>query len=208
MINIDLVQVAILWSIAGLALIGSLNARGFFRGMLSWIITVAIATIAVIFSYAKSVSVKKEMGLDLKAPVHAAESSSSADESVNIVIIEKQLLENAIAISDSILVFPKWKAISAQGIEKREGFESKALSLRNKSMNIYRQIRISSLPSEEEKEYYDLLLAAADNLRLAGYEVHNQFGQEHSDSSVEGPNRAAIYAAQAKATFLQLKEQL
>ena len=208
MINIDLVQVAILWSIAGLALIGSLNARGFFRGMLSWIITVAIATIAVIFSYAKSVSVKKEMGLDLNAPIHAAESSSSADESAVGIIIEKQLLENAIAISDSILVFPKWKAISAQGIEKRESFESKALSLRNKSMDIYRQIRRSSLPSEEEKEYYDLMLAAADNLRLAGYEVHNQFGQEHSDSSVEGPNRAAIYAAQAKAAFLQLKEQL
>jgi len=188
-----------------MALIGSLNARGFFRGVLSWIITIAIASIAVIFSYVKSVSVKKEIGLEPAVQVLAAESSSSSS-SYDGFAIEKQLLENAIAISDSILVFPKWKTINAQGIEKREGFESKALSLRNKSMDIYRQIRKSSFPSEEEKEYYELLLAAADNLRLAGYEVHNQFGQEHSDS--EGPNRAAIYAAQARAAFLQLKEQL
>ena len=203
MLNIDLVQVAILWCIAGLAFIGALNMRGFFRSLLSWLTAAAIFTVAVFFSYAYSKNV-----LAPEARFSFDESSSTEKDSVEKVYssVEKQLLEQALAISDSILAFPKMKRINEQGIEKLETFQSKALSLRNKSMEIYRQVRSLILPAEE-KTYHDLLLSAAENLRLAGYEVHRQFGQEQDNAS-DGLNKAAVHAAQAKGAFLQLKEQL
>ena len=129
------------------------------------------------------------------------------DKTVSCSPVEKRILEEAIAISDSILAFPKPEYINAQGIENREIFESKALSLRNKSMDSYRQVRSLLGPGGEKSCYYDLLLAAADNLRLAGYETHSLFGQEN-DNVGDSLNKAAVYAAQAKAVFLQLKEQL
>jgi hypothetical protein len=218
MIEIDLVQVAILWCIAGLAFIGAMNIRGFFRSLLSWSVAIAIATVAVFFSYAYSKYVRQQIGLDKgtaysKTAVFSDsgfsfdENSSTDKDSVNknYTIIEKQLLESALAISDSILAFPKRKSINAQGIERLEAFESKALSLRNKSMDIYRQIR-GLTPPAEGKEYHDLLLVAAENLRFAGYEIHRQFGQEQDGG--DSLNKAAVHAAQAKGAFLQLKEQL
>ncbi|MDR2581582.1 MAG: hypothetical protein LBC85_11405 [Fibromonadaceae bacterium] len=158
-------------------------------------------------------SVKQQIGLDGLASdttrTFASDTSSGAatEDSVtaNFISIEKQLLDEAITVSNAILAFPKWKDISARGIERREEFESRALSLRNRSMDIYRQIRNLN-PPNEERMHYELLLAAADNLRLAGYETHFQFGQD--DSSGDNLNRAMIYAAQARAAFLQLKEQL
>jgi len=217
MFNIDIIEVAILWCITGLALIGSLNSRGFFRGLLSWLVTISIAVVAIFFSYMKSVSVKQQIGFEeslidttkavLKSDSNVSDNANQDPEYAAIFIsIEKQLLDQAITISDSILAFPNLKSIMDKGIEQRESFESKALSLRNKSMDIYRQIRSLNPPSEE-KAYYDLLLAAADNLRLAGYETHHQFGQEN-DVGDGLKNRAAVNAAQAKAVFLQLKEQL
>jgi len=68
--------------------------------------------------------------------------------------------------------------------------------LRNNSMNFYRQIRKLSPPSEK-KQSYDLLLAAADNLRLAGYEIHRQFGLE-ADTLGESVNKARESASLAK----------
>jgi len=212
MLNIDIIQVAILWCIAGLALICAMNSSGVFRAAVSGLITIAIATTALLFSYMKYDSVKREMGLGETASV--ASSSSDSEKAVekpavsfSCSPVEKRILEEVIAISDSILAFPKLKYINAQGVEKREVFESKALSLRNKSMDSYRQVRNLLGPGGEKSCYYDLLLAAADNLRLAGYETHSLFGQEN-DIMGDSLNKAAVYAAQAKAVFLQLKEQL
>ncbi|MDR0516363.1 MAG: hypothetical protein LBH25_04890 [Fibromonadaceae bacterium] len=218
MLSVDLIQVAILWCIAGLAIIGSISIRGFFRALVSWLVTIAIATVAIFFSYVKSVTVKQQIGLEdgtlnsravfvSDSGLNFGEGSNASRDSIatNYVATEKQLLEHALAISDSILAFPKRKSINAQGIEKLELFESKALSLRNKSMDIYRQVR-SIQPLAEGKAYHDLLLAAVDNLRLAGYEIHHQFGEQ--DNAGESLNRAAIHAAQAKGALLQLKEQL
>jgi len=210
MFSIDLIQVTILWCIAGLALICAINSRGPFRAIVSGLIVVAIIVVATVFSYIKYDNVKQQMGLKEITSV----SSSSPDEknlavkdsaTVSCSPMEKRFLDEVIAISDSILAFPKWKDISAQGVEKREIFESKALSLRNRSMDTYRQVR--NLSGPETSCYYDLLLAAADNLRLAGYETHSLFGHEH-DNANDSLNKAAVHAAQARAVFLQLKEQL
>jgi len=208
MFSIDIIQVAILWSIAGLALIGAINSSGIFRAVASALITIAIIITAVFFSYMKYDSVKREIGLGETISVSSSSSEKTVGErAVSCSPVEKRILEEVIAISDSILVFPKLKYINTQGIEKREVFESKALSLRNKSMDSYRQVRSLFGPGDEKSCYYDLLLAAADNLRLAGYETHRLFSQEN-DNAGDSLNKAAVYAAQAKAVFLQLKEQL
>jgi len=176
--------------------------------VVSGLITVAIIAAAVFFSYMKYDSVRREIGLGETTPVESSSSEKAVEnQTVNCSPVEKRILEDVIAISDSILAFPKLRYINAQGIEKREIFESKALSLRNKSMDSYRQVRSLLGPGEEKSCYYDLLLAAADNLRLAGYETHSLFGQEN-DNMGDSLNKAAVYAAQAKAVFLQLKEQL
>jgi len=213
MFSIDIIQVAMLWCIAGLALICAMNSNGAFRAVVSGLITIAIATTALLFSYMKYDSVKREIGLG-EATTSVASSSSGNEKAVeNPAVsfscspVEKRILEEVIAISDSILAFPKLRYINAQGIEKREIFESKALSLRNKSMDSYRQVRNLLGPGGEKSCYYDLLLAAADNLRLAGYETHSLFGQENEIMG-DSLNKAAVYAAQARAVFLQLKEQL
>jgi hypothetical protein len=212
MFNPDLIQVAILWSIAGLSLICAMNSRGPARAVASGLIAVAIIATAVIFSYIKYDHVKRQIGIG----ENISASSSSPAEKNNAVKdftatacspAEKHLLDEAIAISDSILTFPKWKDINEQGIEMREIFESKALSLRNKSMDTYRHVRNLYESGAENLCYYDLLLAAADNLRLAGYETHGLFGREH-DYINDSMNKAAIRAAQARAVFLQLKEEL
>ncbi|MDR2582304.1 MAG: hypothetical protein LBC75_02355 [Fibromonadaceae bacterium] len=202
--SIDLVQVAILWSIAALSIICSINSRGFFRQVVSWLIVIAVVVVAAFFSYLKFESIRQEIGVKEFVPdttVAANQDStplSSVDDfaSANYLSAEKQLMENVVAISDSILSFPKWQDINSQGIEKREFYESKALFLRNSSMNFYRQIRKLSPPSEK-KQSYDLLLAAADNLRLAGYEIHRQFGLE-ADTLGESVNKARESASLAK----------
>jgi hypothetical protein len=202
--SIDLVQVAILWSIAGLSIICSVNARGFFRQLISWLIVIAVIVAASFFSYVKLQSIRQEIGFKEivpdttvsadkdSTPINAVDGFATA----NYLSAEKQLMENVVAISDSILSFPKWQDINSQGIEKREYYESKALYLRNSSMNYYRQIRKLSPPSEK-KQSYDLLLAAADNLRLAGYEIHRQFGLE-ADTLGESVNKARESAGLAK----------
>jgi len=202
--SIDLVQVAILWSIAGLSIICSINARGFFRQLVSWLIVIAVIVAASFFSYVKLQSIRQEIGFKEivpdttvavdkdSTPVNAVDGFATA----NYISAEKQLMENVMAISDSILSFPKWQDINSQGIEKREFYESKALFLRNSSMNYYRQIRKLSPPGEK-KQSYDLLLAAADNLRLAGYEIHRQFGLE-ADTLGESVNKARESASLAK----------
>ena len=206
MFNIDLVQVTILWSIAGLGAICALNARGFIRQVISWIIVVAIATCATGFSFLKFESVKQEVGLSPQKNNQSilATSSSSAEETDSYSSTEKQLAESLKAISDSILSFPNWKDIYSQGIERREIYESKALSLRNRSMNFYRQIR-NITPPEAKKQSYDLLLTAADNLRLAGYEVHYQFALE-ADSLGESISNAYKRASYAKSTISSIVE--
>jgi hypothetical protein len=193
MFNIDITQIAIFWSIVGLGIICSINARGFLRQLISWLIVFAIALAAALFSYAGVQSVKQEIGL---SETKTQLSSSSAE---HLAENEKQLLESVITISDSVAFFPKWQEIFSLGIEKRENFESKALSLRNKSANIYRQIRalIPQNPQSERQPFYDSLLIAAENLRLAGYEVHYQFGLER-DSLGKSINSAREHAAQAK----------
>jgi hypothetical protein len=208
MFSIDIIQVAILWCIAGLAFICAINSYGIFRVVVSGLITIAIIVTAVFFSYMKYDSVKQEIGFGETISVSSSSSEKAVEnQAVGCSPVEKRILEEVIAISDSILVFPKLRYINTQGIEKREIFESKALSLRNKSMDSYRQVRSLLGPGDEKSCYYDLLLAAADNLRLAGYETHSLFGQEN-DNVGDSLNKAAVYAAQAKAVFLQLKEQL
>jgi hypothetical protein len=208
MFSIDITQITILWCIAGLALICTMNSHGIFRAVASALITVAIIIAATFFSYVKYDSVKRQIGLGNTTSVLSSSSEKTVeDQAANCSPLEKRMLEDVIAISDSILAFPKLKYINAQGIEKREIFESKALSLRNKSMDSYRQVRNLFGPGDEKSCYYDLLLAAADNLRLAGYETHSLFGQENGNVG-DSLNKAAVYAAQAKAVFLQLKEQL
>jgi len=199
--NIDLVQVAMLWSIAALSIICSINSRGFFRQLVSWLIVIALIVAASFFSYLKLESIRQEIGLkEFASDTTKAnrDSTPMVDElaNANYLFAEKQLMENVAAISDSILSFPKWQDINSQGVEKREYYENKALFLRNSSMNYYRQIRNLSPPSER-KQSYDLLLAAADNLRLAGYEIHRQFGLE-TDTLGESVSKARESASLAK----------
>jgi hypothetical protein len=158
---------------------------------------------AAFFSYLKLESIKQEIGIkefvsDSTGANRDSTPVNTVDEfaSANYLSAEKQFMENVVAISDSILSFPKWQDINSQGIERREYFESKALFLRNSSMNFYRQIRKLSPPGEK-KQSYDLLLAAADNLRLAGYEIHRQFGLE-ADTLGESVSKARECANLAK----------
>ena len=212
MFSIDVVQVATLWCIAGVGIICAMNARGFLRQVVSWLIAIAIVTVAFSFSFLKYESVKHEIGLSETRNVHqnafvpdsnsranstAAEAASDS-ASTSYLSAEKQMMESILEISDSILSFPEWKTICSQGIEKREIFESKALSLRNRSMNSYRQIRSLSPPGVN-RESYDFLLAAADNMRLAGYQVHYQFALE-ADIMGESIAKAREHANQAKSS--------
>jgi hypothetical protein len=210
MFSIDLVQIAILWSIVGLSIVCAINARGFFRHLISLLITVAIAVVAVLLSYMKFEDIKQGIGLKPACPetsaVSAADSSAdslssavSDSASVNYISAEKQLIDEATVILDSIISFPKWEDIRSQGPAKRETFENKALFLRNKSTSSYRQIRNLAPPSDK-KDSYDSLLAAAENLRLAGFEIHQQFGLE-ADSLGESMSKAREHAGAAKITI-------
>jgi len=200
--SIDLVQVAMLWSIAALSIICSINSKGFFRQLISWLIVITLIVSASFFSYLKFESIRQEIGFKEFASDTTRANRDSTPLTIdglanaNYLFAEKQLMENVAAISDSILSFPKWQEINSQGIEKREYYENKALYLRNSSMNYYRQIR-SLQPPSEKKQSYDLLLAAADNLRLAGYEIHRQFGLE-TDTLGESVSRARESASLAK----------
>ena len=188
-----------------MSVICAINARGLFRQLVSWAIVIGIAGAAAFFSYLGFETVKQDMGLSapLAASSNSEAASSSAAENIendsimaNYVAAEKQLLENIAVVSDSILAFPNWKNIYMQGIEKRENYESKARFLRNRSADSYRQIR-NLRPPGEKTPSYDLLLAAADNLRLAGYEIHHQFGLE-ADTLGENFDKARKHASQAK----------
>ncbi|MDR3000313.1 MAG: hypothetical protein LBU89_03520 [Fibromonadaceae bacterium] len=202
MINVDLVQVAILWCIVGLSIICAINARGFLRQIISWLIVVAMVATAAFFTYLEFETVKREIGLSgpsipqLDVPVPNLNASAGDSLTTDYLAAEKQLLDGVMTIADSVLSFPDWKNILSQGIERRENFESKALALRNRSMNSYSQIR-NLRPPPERRPAYDSLLAAADNLRLAGYEVHYQFRLEN-DAFGESLAKARERASRVK----------
>ncbi len=207
MIDANLVQVVILWCVTGVGIICAMNARGLLRQLVSWFIVIAMIATAAFFSYMKIESVKQEIGLtsalDTRPVMSFAPANRGNDTlAASYTVAEKQIFESIIAISDSIIAFPNWKDIYSQGIEKRENFESKALFLRNKSMNSYRQIR-NLTPPDDKKPSYDTLLAAAENLRLAGYEVHYQFSLE-ADTLGESIIKAREYASQVKSVVFSI----
>jgi hypothetical protein len=204
MFSIDLVQIAILWSIVGLSIVCAINAHGLFRHLISWLIIVAITIVAAFLSYMKFEDIKQGIGFRQNCAEASASPATASDTvSINYISAEKQLIEEATVILDSIISFPKWSEINSQGVAKRETFENKALFLRNKSTNAYRQIR-SLTPPSERREIYDSLLAAAESLRLAGFEVHQQFGME-ADSLGESINKAREHAGNAKTTISSIK---
>ncbi|MCL2282515.1 MAG: hypothetical protein FWC26_04275, partial [Fibromonadales bacterium] len=170
------------------------------------LLVAVMATVAATFSYLKFEDYTQEIGIAQK-PEASQQSSTSDSLIANYVLAEKQMLKNVIAVADSILSFPQWSAIYSLGVEKREDFASKALFLRNKSMNFYRQIRSLPVPNEK-KQSYDSLLEVADNLRLAGYEIHYQFSLE-SDAVGESIAKAREYANQVKSavSIIMNKEQ-
>ncbi|GHV15943.1 hypothetical protein AGMMS49938_15290 [Fibrobacterales bacterium] len=217
---VQLAEIAILWSIAGLAFIGAVNSRGVLRVPVSWLLAIAITIIALFFSYLKFTvspsqiffsqasqqqTVREPQRIEHSAGGEAVAASGDVQQDKANLYAGALggVLRDAVETTNSILTFPKWDVIAREGVEKRESFESRALSLRNKSADIYRQIKNLN-PPEQEKSSYDLLLVAADNLRLAGYEVHHQFGLEGAGNATDTGAAAEKAASKAKAVFTQI----
>jgi hypothetical protein len=163
--------IAILWSIGALALILAINAKGAFRVALSWILTLAILGFALLFTSFKGLDFAQVVAGDKPAPremqrVRRAPVPDSV--AAQVALQSAPLLEGAKLTAQAIADFPEGD-FGALAPKEREGWESHALALRNQSADLARQAQALRLKEAA---------TTFESLRLAGYDVHAQFGAD------------------------------
>jgi hypothetical protein len=162
-------SIAILWSIGALALILAINAKGAFRVALSWILTLAILGFALLFTSFKGLSFAQVVAGNQAPPALAVPAPQAAVvRSDSAGVLALPVLESAKLTAQAIADFPEGD-FGALPPQEREAWESHALALRNQSADLHRQaqaLRMTQAPTTFE------------SLRLAGYDVHAQFGAD------------------------------
>ncbi|MDR1759199.1 MAG: hypothetical protein LBR60_01585 [Fibrobacter sp.] len=180
-----LVNLAILWCLALLALVQSINARGIIRTSVSWIVSIVIIAVAVVFTYFHVVKyeelskilpsvLKNETSVEIKKVSPAAPAKT-----VSAYIASAQKLmavaENEVRLMEDFKEFPA--NISA---ETQEEEERKALSLRNQTAQT-NQNAVGLFHPRSVSEVHQELVQATENLRLAGYSLHAYTGLDNAE---------------------------
>jgi len=228
--RVDLVSVALMWCVGISALIQAVNARGHFRIAMSWILAAAIFAIAFFFSSLKAIDIRNLFSTDgpvqsvLQAPppppgqrnedsIHLRRAVSdmqdqNQDSLARFYVSEaSRLLKEARKCAESVEAFEVDGNLSSLSASKFEKEESRARSLRNQSSNLHRQARSLRNPGIWN-DFQDDLVATMENLRLAGYEIHAQFGADEDVSSPDLRAQGKKHSRQALLGIAKAEQNL
>lgn len=222
--RVDLVSVAILWSIGLLALIHAVNARGHFRIAITWILSLVIFALAFFFSSLKAIDLRNLFSGEgpvqgvLQGPPPQAppfqdslrphDSSKGADFSgKEYRSLIETLLKQAKDCAQSISEFPSESAIRSMSASQFEKMESRARALRNQSSALHRQLHQNKAP-EIWAPFHSDLVVAFENLRLAGYEIHALFGSEDPSMLTELQTKAQKHRQLAQSGLTDAEKRL
>ncbi|HSQ41841.1 MAG TPA: hypothetical protein VLM37_06155 [Fibrobacteraceae bacterium] len=220
----NLPELAVTWSIGLLAIIVSLNARGTLRIALSWVLTAAIVSLCV-FASVMHVSELKQRFLDgasAETPLVASKpispsrgmgslgkmEGSQTDERIaeNYIQQAQRIVGSALGCAGAISSFDA-RSLSTLPDEQYEQEQSRALSLRNQSSSISRQVKALHSPQSLSWLQNDFD-KAAENLRLAGWAVHAYFGAENSDEERDLQDQFQRNARLAQSSFRNIQQEL
>ncbi|MBP5247927.1 MAG: hypothetical protein J6Z31_08745 [Fibrobacter sp.] len=200
--SFDLINLAILWSIAFLALIQTINATGAIKAAISGIITVIILVMAVFFSYMKIEGYGTFVSRELSPTAIIA-----ANIAANETMAKERAQDSAKAEPKPAVIGMSSSATDKDAINSVERYVSSAEKIAEEALDFAAQIRsVDALPNDisepnrekaESKalalrnatakvnskaaslfhprsvsELHQKLIRATENLRLAGYALH------------------------------------
>ncbi|NLB63547.1 MAG: hypothetical protein GX801_05495 [Fibrobacter sp.] len=217
----NLGDLSLLWSMTILAIMVAINARGPIKIGLSWFLTTLILVITISMSSMKFSSVKTQLfgSHDLnkvESQIATPPSLGPVKSSKGIPDIETQtreylnatepLVGSALSCARSILNvdLQNLQSLSDTQYEREQ---SRALSLRNQSSTINRQIKALKSPVQY-KSIQAEFDKAAENLRLAGWALHAYFSAENSEEESSRHNTAINNAQAALNTLRTVQQQL
>lgn len=227
---VNFTELAVIWAIALVAVLVSINARGSVRVTFSWVITTLIIGISVVVSTMK-VSTFKQQLLDgaasdapLVAPAPVAAPAEkpavaeqapvaeapvvqeSGDQIKDYVESSQRIVGSALGLAGAIGAFDV-TLLADLPDTKYEQEQSRALSLRNQASSISRQVKSLRVPNRFTYIQADLD-KATESLRLAGWAVHAYFGAENDDDEKNYQDQFLRYSRAAQVDLKAIQQEL
>jgi hypothetical protein len=183
--KVELVNIALLWCVALMGAIQAINAKGYLRAAISWILVTVICVIAFFFSSLKAMDLRNffsmkspDTHLEVLPPSPSVQIPAESSDSLSLIYrahvvrLLRDSKENARLILAFNIANPS--SLNAQRQEKEE---NRARAMRNESANLYQQFRGLKVP-DAWNAFHEDLLSSMEYLRLAGYETHALFSAE------------------------------
>jgi hypothetical protein len=226
----NLPDLAVLWSLGLIAVIISVNAKGTARISLSWFFTAAVVTLCISASILKVSALKNrlldgasaEPPAEMSAPVNpvpaqpsntktqtpgpSSASVSSTDQTKDYLEQASRIVGTALGCAGAINSFDI-DALANIADSQYEREQSRALSLRNQSSSISRQVKSLQVPQNLAWLQADLD-KATENLRLAGWAVHAYFAAENNDDEKAMQDQFTRYSRTAQTDLRLIQQEL
>jgi len=217
-------ELSVLWSVGILAIIVTVNAKGTARIIISWVLTLMIIALCTFASSMKFNTFRQRFfdGDVAEAPVSAplhpqtqqapssapiqAPSGNVEQQTKEYIDAAQRLIGTALGCAGSITSFDIGTLTNIPD-SQYEKEQSRALSLRNQSANISRQVKdlqpppnLVNLNSELDK--------AAESLRLAGWAVHSYFSAENETDEKNYHEQFLRYGRASMNDLKQIQQEL
>lgn len=219
-LQLDFMNLALLWCIGLVGVIVAINSRGPVRLGFSWFLAVLILITAFFVSTLKFSAFKDQWSSTPATPAVVPVQEPAPAPVQEVVKVEPENTENIQAwLTEARQIVLDGQtsayAISTFDVEQLaqltdvqyERMESRARSLRNQTSNLNRQTKKLS-PTPKVAAMHDSLVKASDNLRLAGYGVHAYFGAEDANQEAAFQNQFLRHSRLAISTLKNIQESL
>jgi hypothetical protein len=200
--QIDLINLTILWALGLVAVTVALNAKGAARITISFFIAVIILGMGGFFTTLKLTALKDDFAMQstppqkTEQPVAIPEAPQPDPESLAVaqLLAEKAQEEEAIAEYKKVMrpLLGQGKSLASAIYNFRmgdlrslsdteyESLQNKAMNLRTRSTSLSRRVKNSQTPASMVP-LQQSINSAAEKLRLAGYSLHRFFNAENTE---------------------------
>jgi len=217
--QIDLINLTILWALGLVALSVAINSKGAARITISFFLAVVILGMGGFFTTLKLTALKDDFAMqpatqEIEQPVAIPQPPQPDPESLAVakLLAEKEEEEEAIAEYKKIIkpLLGQGKSLASAVYNFRmgdlralsdteyESLQNKAMNLRTRSTSLSRRIKNTQAPASMVP-LQQSINSAAEKLRLAGYSLHRFFNAENAEeeASMRAQFRNQSQSAQA-----------
>jgi hypothetical protein len=222
--QIDLVNIAVMWCLALVCMAVAINAQGWIRGVATAFITLAVFGIAGFFTSLKFSSIGDLFAQDSSLHQMEMQKPETSEHQPNDIAIDNSngkedpqkateyIAEATKLILQAMNVAYQINSFDIAGLgdlsdTEYEKMESKARNIRGLASAISRNIKRLS-PQLSQKELDEKLNNAAEDLRLAGYRLHSYFSAEDEAQEESYHSQSLRHSKLAIEEFKKLKFQI